>query len=245
MLTVNPQDLMVHKARSHRVSRVYYGDRNYRPNEWNLVADLGGPGLITHIWITYPQKDAFLGRRVLMRWFWDDEAEPSVEAPVGDFFGIPFGLSGQELRLDSPWLTIAPANGLNSYFPMPFARRARFEIMPSEEVSRGGFYVQIDYCTFADELPPDLRQLRFHAQFRFENPCEQYGKNYLFLDATGRGILAGATFGIAMRYKQPDSWYHGGGDTILIDGESDPAVLHGIGAEDFFGHSWGVQKFHS
>jgi hypothetical protein len=94
-------------------------------------------------------------------------------------------------------------------------------------------------------LPQEWSDLRFHAQFRFENPCEQYGRNYVFLDASGRGMLVGATFGISMQYPQPDAWYHGGGDTLLLDGESQPAVLHGIGAEDFFGHSWGVQPFHS
>lgn len=244
MLTVDPHKMMAHDAGTHRVSRVYYGDRNYRPNEWNVLADLEGPGVVTHVWITYPQ-DAFLGRRVLLRCFWDDEPEPSVEAPVGDFFGVPCGLSGRELRLDTPWLVLAPQNGLNYYFPMPFARHARIEIMPSEEVSLGGFYVQIDYCSFAKGLPSEWSDIRFHAQFRMENPCEQYGRNYLFLDATGNGMLAGATFGIAMRYPQPDAWFHGGGDTMLIDGESHPKVLHGIGAEDFFGHAWGVQKFNS
>lgn len=235
---------MSHGAKSKRISRVYYGDRNYRPNEWNVIADLDGPGAITHIWITFA-KDAFLGRRVLMRCFWDDETEPSVEAPVGDFFGVPFGLFGSELELDTPWLVLAPANGLNCYFTMPFARHARIEIMPAEEVSIAGFYVQIDHCSFDGALPAEWEDMRFHAQFRFENPCEQYGRNYLFLDAMGQGILMGATFGITMRHPQPDAWFHGGGDTMLIDGESQATVLHGIGAEDFVGHSWGVKKFHS
>jgi hypothetical protein len=85
--------------------------------------------------------------------------------------------------------------------------------------------------------------MRFHSQFRFENPCENYGRNYLFLDAEGKGALIGATFAIEINEPQLDGWYHGGGDTILIDGESHSEILHGIGAEDFFGHSWGVRPF--
>jgi hypothetical protein len=245
MQGIEPLFMTEKNVRSGRVSKFYYGDRNYKPNEWNVIADLEGPGSINHIWVTFAD-DALLGRRVLLRCFWDDETEPSVEAPIGDFFGVPFGLFGTQFgKMSTPWLVMAPENGLNCYFTMPFARRARIEIMPAEEVSLVGFYIQVDYCQFEKELPREWADFRFHAQYRFENPCEQYGRNYLFLDATGRGMLAGVTFGIDLQYPQPDPWYHGGGDTMLIDGESRPAVLHGIGAEDFISHSHGVREFHS
>ena len=202
----NPGSLhwLAHAPQSGRVSRVYYGDRNFRCGEWNTIADLDGPGIITHIWVTFPAEDRCLGRSVLLRCFWDGEPEPSVETPIGDFFGVPFGLSGREFRMSTPWLVVAPENALNCYFTMPFARHARIEILPVEEVSIGGFYVQVDYCRFQKDLPEEWADLYFHAQFRFEDPCEQYGRNYLFLDAAGKGMLAGTTFGIAMRYPQPD-----------------------------------------
>ncbi|MGW8180645.1 MAG: DUF2961 domain-containing protein, partial [bacterium] len=111
--------------------------------------------------------------------------------------------------------------------------------------SGGGFYVQADYLSFPDGLPEAYQALRFHAQFRFENPTSAYGKHYLFLDATGSGVFLGVTFGIKLNYPLLDAWFHGGGDTIFIDGEENPSVLHGIGAEDFFGCSWGVREFSS
>lgn len=225
-----------------------------RKGEWNTLLDIEGPGMITHIWFTFPQKDTMLGRRNLLRIFWDDEDAPSVVAPLTDFFGIPFGFTGEEFQLNSRYLVVVPNNGLNCYFKMPFASRARMEIFPEQIESGGGFYFQADYYSFQGHakgrqaegrLPEACRFLRFHAQFRFEHPCENYGRNYLFVDAVGKGLFLGATFGVETNQPQADGWVHGGGDTFLIDGETQPSVLHGIGAEDFFGHSWGVRKSQS
>jgi hypothetical protein len=216
-----------------------------KEGQWNTIFEADGAGMITHIWFTFPGRDKMLGRRNLIRMFWDGEKEPSVVAPLSDFFGLPFGFTGAEYKISSKYIVIAPNNGLNCYFKMPFAKGAKIEIFPEQLQSGGGFYFQADYLKFPEELPAEYKDLRFHSQFRFENPCENYGRNYLFLDATGKGIFLGVTFGIQINYPKLDSWYHGGGDSIFIDGEKNPTVLHGIGAEDFFGHSWGVQEFQS
>jgi len=209
-------------------------------NQWNTVFETEGCGLITHIWVTFPFRDKMLGRRNLLKISWDDEPEPSVLVPLSDFFGIPFGYTGHEYQLNSEYLVVAPNNGLNSYFKMPFSKRAKIEIFPEQLESGGGFYIQIDYYRFPDGLPEEFEGLRFHSAFRYENPTEKYGRNYLFLDATGKGLVIGVSFGIEVIYPQSDAWFHGGGDTFFIDGETNPTLLHGIGAEDFFGHSWGV-----
>jgi len=230
-------DNIEHNAVSKRITSV----PELKLGEWNTLMDVSGPGLITHIWMTFPPTDDMLGRRNLLRMYWDDETDPSVEAPLSDFFGVPWGMTGctddGAFRLSSKYLVVAARNGLNCYFPMPFSRRARIEVFPEQLNSGAGFYFQADYCRFADVLPEEFAQMRFHAQFRFENPCENYGRNYLFLDAEGRGALAGLTLAVEMNEPQPDAWCHGGGDSIFIDGDSGSSVLHGIGAEDFFGHS--------
>lgn len=250
MLTDLQFDPLTSGACAHRVALVPH----LREGEWNTLLDIEGPGMITHIWFTFPQKDSMLGRRNLLRMFWDDEEAPSVVAPLTDFFGVPFGFTGEEFQLNSRYLVVAPNNGLNCYFRMPFASRARIEIFPEQIESGGGFYFQADYYSFQGraegrqaqgKLPESCQTLRFHAQFRFENPCENYGRNYLFVDAVGKGLFLGVTFGVETNQPQADGWVHGGGDTFLIDGETQPSVLHGIGAEDFFGHSWGVRKFQS
>lgn len=232
------EDLLRSGAAAQRVSLT----PTLTAGQWNTLFEADGPGMITHIWFTFPPGDKMLGRRNLLRIFWDEEREPSVEAPLSDFFGLPFGFTGGEHTLSSHYLAVAPNNGLNCYFRMPFARGARIEIFPEQLESGGGFYAQVDWYRLPE---PPASDLRFHAQFRFENPCEEYGRNYLFLDAVGEGALVGATFGVETNEPQLDAWFHGGGDSIFIDGESAPGVLHGIGAEDFFGHSWGVRPFQS
>jgi hypothetical protein len=232
-------DLSGSGGQPRRVSAI----ADLRQNEWNTIVDIRGAGIITHLWFTFPPQDENFGRRNLMRIFWDDDEVPGVVAPLSDFFGFPFGYTGKEYRIDSEFLAAPPGNGLNCYFRMPFSKRARIEIFAEQRESGGGFYVQADYLAFDEGLPRSCETLRFCAQFRFESPTESYGSHYLFVDATGPGVLLGVTFGIELNYPAPDAWFHGGGDTIFVDGEGKPSVLHGIGAEDFFGFSWGVSVF--
>jgi hypothetical protein len=208
--------------------------------EWNTLMDVKGPGIIKHIWITLPTTDRYFGRRNILRIYWDNEENPSVEAPICDFFCVPMGFTGTEYRLNNYFISLVPQNGMNCYFPMPFAKRAKVELLVNMQEMGYGFYFQADYEECREDLPEEWQKLRFHAKYRMENPTEEYGNRYLALDAEGEGYLVGVSYGIRRAEEKPDSWYHGGGDQVFIDGETKPYVIHGIGAEDFFGHSWGV-----
>jgi hypothetical protein len=84
------------------------------------LAEINGPGIIHHIWLTFPQKsgnEQFLPRKILIRMYWDKEKEPSVEVPIGDFFGMGHGESKMYYSLP---MSICPMGGHNCYFPMPF-----------------------------------------------------------------------------------------------------------------------------
>ncbi|MGW8181680.1 MAG: DUF2961 domain-containing protein, partial [bacterium] len=98
-------------------------------NEWTTILDIEEAGIITHLWFTFPSNDENFGRRNLIRIFWDDNSEPSVVAPLSDFFCLPFGFTGREYRIDSEFLVLAPNNGLNSYFKMPFSKRAQIQVL--------------------------------------------------------------------------------------------------------------------
>lgn len=209
---------------------------------WNTLAEIEGPGIIKHLWITFPFREKHFGRKCKLRIFWEEEETPSVEAPVGDFFGVPFGLTGTEYQLDSCFLHVLPKNGMNCFFTMPFSRKAKIELYVDPETSSGGFFFQCDYEKCTNGLPKQWEKLRFHAKYRMESPTESYGHRYLAMDAEGEGYLIGAVFGIRVLQHMKDSWYHGGGDLITIDGELMPHLLHGIGGEDFFGHSWGTDR---
>ena len=222
-------------------SRRYSMCRPLQEGQWNTLLDIEGPGIIKHIWMTYPLADKGFGRNNWLRIFWDDETEPSVYAPLADFFGVPFGHTGQQYDINSCFLSVLPQNGFNSYFTMPFSQKAKIELFVKQQEMGYGFYFQADveHCS---ELPARWGAYRFHAHYRMEGPTEQYGERYLALDAEGDGYYIGATFGIRRTERKADAWYHGGGDLMMIDGETSPQLIHGIGAEDYFGHSWGTAK---
>ncbi len=200
-----------------------------------VVAELQGPAIINHIWITTKSVIPQIQGLLLLRIFWDGEDSPSVEAPLGDFFGVGFG---RERHLRSLMVEMDPAGGeqrsaLNSWWKMPFQKSAVIEIENRSLRSVSMFFIQVDYEKMP-ALPQDL--LYFHAQYRRENPVILH-KAYTILEAKGRGNYAGTI----MNYHLlgPGAWVEGGQD-FFIDGEESPS-LPGTGAEDYFGHAWGFR----
>ena len=175
-----------------------------------VLADIQGAGIINHIWCTHmnPQPDYL--RRVVLRMKWDGEADYSVNAPLGDFFGIGHA---QMVSFSSLPLQMSPdsGRGFNCWFPMPYSKQAFVELV-NESDEEMNFYYYIDYEVH-DEIPADFG--RFHAQWHRENPCEgisdegmnnfEYsfgGKNiggkgnYVILDAEGKGHYVGCNLNI-------------------------------------------------
>lgn len=137
------------------------------PAETACLGEIHGAGCVKHIWMTtmsLPAEDHELCRTVL-RMFWDGETSPSVEVPLGDFFGVGFGLRRCFASLP---LQMSPQDGkaFNCWFPMPFAKGARFEVENQGE-SRRVLFFHIDYEEYS-ELEPEIA--RFHAVWRRMNP---------------------------------------------------------------------------
>jgi len=213
-----------------------------------VIADIQGAGCITHIWITMDCSDRFFLRKVVLRAYWDDEKNPSIEVPIGDFFGIGHAICKNFVSLP---LTMSPESGrgFNCFFPMPFATRAIFEI-ENEARCRLMFYYYIDYEQY-DSLPDGLG--RFHATWHRENPCqgiseeglsnvqfqlggknEDFSKNYVILEAEGKGHYVGCNLNIHnLRETTEHNWPGEGDDMIFIDGDSTPTIF-GTGTEDYF-----------
>ena len=70
-----------------------------KSGERTTLADIEGPGVIQHIWITASEKAL---RDCVIRFYWDDEESPSIEAPLGDFFLNGHGLRYTCLLYTSP-----------------------------------------------------------------------------------------------------------------------------------------------
>lgn len=203
--------------------------------EMATVAELEGPAMIHHIWITVKCVIPQVHGMLVLRVWWDDEETPSIEVPLGDFFGVGFG---KERLFKSAMLEMHPAGGehhasLNTYWKMPFRKSARFEVENRSYRSITMFFIQIDYEKF-NSLPEDV--LYFHAQYRRENPVTK-GVPYTILEAEGRGNYVGTILNYHL--LGPGAWVEGG-QSFYIDGEETPS-LPGTGGEDYFGHAWGFR----
>ena len=197
-----------------------------------------GPGIITHIWCTISAPSANHLKELVMRIYWDGNSKPSVEVPVGDFFGLNLG---QYSIYQSAFLNCSSVKALNSYFAMPFRKSARITITNDAATQVGSYYSNIDY-----QLVPALpeRSLYFHAQYHqatsnisVKAPGSKNLEghdNYVYCEARGRGHLMGVTLGVL---QNSDRWMGEGDDMIFVDDESKPLIT-GTGSEDYFCGAW-------
>ena len=136
------------------------------PGQTATVLDVQGAGVVTHIWFTINSPDPMHLKNLVLRAWWDGESAPSVEVPIGDFFGL--GL-GEYFLYQSALLAVAPMKALNAYFKMPFASAARITVTNEGPQRVRSLYFAIDYVTLPS-LPDGLG--RFHAQYRQAAPCK-------------------------------------------------------------------------
>ena len=218
------------------------------PGKEAVLLDVTGAGVVTHLWFTINSPDPMHLKNLVLRAWWDGESAPSIESPIGDFFGL--GL-GEYYTYQSALLAVAPMKALNAYFKMPFASAARMTVTNEGTIRTDNLYFAVDYVTVA-QLPGDLG--RFHAQYRQAAPCKgwtdqwtnEYAPainekknltgegNYVFLEATGRGHFVGVTHAVL---QNQDQWFGEGDDMIFIDGDTVPTI-NGTGTEDYYNGAW-------
>jgi len=225
-----------------------------------VLAELEGAGVVRHIWATISSNDPLVRRNLVLRMYWDGQEHPSVESPIGDFFGQGWGMKYNFASLP---LAAAPRDGnaLVCYFPMPFSNGARVEVENQGTEDVGCLYYYLDYeinparpkgakGTHFDKLG------RFHASYRQErtqpeseqgdlenewgifgaspkNPSDKF--NYLLCECEGRGHYVGVNYYV---HCPTPIWYGEGDDMFLVDGEPWPGSAHGTGTEDYFNQSW-------
>ena len=235
------------------------GNRDFwtlEPEQARTIAEINGAGCIKHVWMTMSSPDALFARKVMLRMWWDGEStdRPSVEVPIGDFFGIGHGIVKNFWSLP---LAMSPSDGrgFNCFFPMPFADGARIDVT-NETSHEFTLYFYVDYEAY-DHL--DGSYGRFHAQWRRENPTAGWGdparrfrldrayarevsaapnlsdaNNTVILEAEGKGHYVGCHLDVDCFAREKNAWYGEGDDMIVIDGEPWPPRLHGTGTEDYF-----------
>src|SRR5258708_7677707 len=134
------KDYVQKRASSYDRSGGNADNRQIAPGETLTLLDDAGPGLINHIWFTIATDDPHHLKALVLRMYWDAESRPSVEAPVGDFFGL--GLGDYFLYQSLP-LSVGSNKALNCFFPMPFQKRARITVTNEGSVKVDAFYFNI------------------------------------------------------------------------------------------------------
>jgi hypothetical protein len=244
-----PQDYVLKRVSSADPTGGNADFRQIDPGGTLTLLDANGPGLLTHIWITVASPEAYHLKKLVLRIYWDQETAPSVEAPLGDFFGL--GL-GEYHRWESELLSVGSDKALNSFFLMPFQKHARITASNEGQQKVDAFYFNLDYRAYQKALPPET--LYFHAQFRQAQPNHGWtsdwksngdpkvegrpnldGKeNYVWMDAAGRGHFVGVTMSV---FQNQDGWWGEGDDMFFVDGDSRPSI-NGTGSEDYFLGAW-------
>ncbi len=198
-------------------------------NSETILADIAGPGVIQHVWITVHWKAL---RACVLRMWWDDEETPSVEAPLGDFFAVTHGTRHD---VNSLPVAVNPDGGMNCYWPMPFRKRARISVKSDHFEAIEGFFYQI---TYALDAVPD-HAAYFHAQWRRSMTRRDYPEHVILDGARGQGHYVGTV----LSWTQfSDGWWGEGEVKFYLDGDGATPTICGTGTEDYFGGAWGFMK---
>ena len=265
--------MYVKKAKTKRISSWDKTGRNkdclFIPKgETRVIADIEGPGKITHIWMTQGSEDSDFLRKILLKFYWDGEENPSVLVPLGDFFCLGHGMvnSFQNLFFTASASQEAKNKfgsfvALNCYLPMPFNQSARIEIVNETEYEYAQYFY-VDYETYDEDFGEDVAY--FHASFHRENPTSGWGheisvnsppadivnlsdeNNYMLLEAEGEGHMIGFNLSVTnlqhwVKKPHERTWWGEGDEMIFIDGEPWPPSIHGTGSEDALNQAFGMQ----
>ena len=190
-----------------------------KPKTTFTIAEIDSAGSIQHIWMT-PTGN---WRHSILRFYWDGETNPSIEVPVGDFFGMGWG---KYAPLNSVPVTVNPGSAFNCYWPMPFRKKCKITMENIDDKEMTLFY-QVDYVL--TEVPSDAAY--FHAQFRRVNPLP-YKNAYVLLDSVkGKGQYVGTYIAWGVHNN---GWWGEGEIKFFMDDDGKYPTICGTGTEDYF-----------
>jgi hypothetical protein len=233
-----PRNYILQRSSSYDRTGGNADARKVAPRGTIDVLDEAGPGEVSHIWFTIAEKEAMHLKKIVLRMYWDGETAPSVEAPIGDFFGLG---TGEYFLYQSAPLAVGADKALNCFFPMPFQKHARITVTNEGRERIDALYWNIDWRKFS-EAGPQLGAY-FPAQYRQATPnvainhakTNLDGKdNYVWMEATGSGHFVGVTMSVV---ENADGWWGEGDDMFFIGGEKLPST-NGTGTEDYFLGAW-------
>lgn len=201
---------------------------NVAANSSFTLAEIEGSGVIQHMWMTCAPD---VWRNFILKIYWDDEKEPSVEVPLGDFF-----CNGwlERVNVNSLPVSVNPAGGFNSYWEMPFRKSAKI-VMENRANHDTILYYQIDYAL--TDIPNDMAY--FHAQWRRSNPLQERDVHTIVDGIKGKGHYVGTY--LAWQVNS-NNWWGEGEVKFFMDGDEEFPTICGTGTEDYFGGAWNYEQ---
>jgi hypothetical protein len=201
------------------------------PGETVVLADLEGPGVVSHVWLTVAASEYGWPRLLRLRVYYDGSPTPSVDAPVGDFFAVGHGFERPVRSL----MVRASSEGRsrNCYWPMPFRQSCRITVTNEGRRRVSNLYDHVDWQKLR-ALPAGTPY--FHARYRQALPAPPDGSPYEILSVRGRGHYVGTVMSVV---QAEAGWFGEGDDLFYVDGEEKPSI-EGTGSEDYFNDAWGL-----
>ena len=196
-----------------------------------VLADIEGPGVIRHLWMTVLPAPPERLRAIWIEVFYDGSDKPSISVPVLDFFCLPHGRTAP---FASALVAANEGRGFNSTIPMPFAHHVRVELENGSNAPTVLYY-QVDY-TLESTLPSSSGYL--HVSFRRENPTRMGSDLVITEGLDGPGRYLGCSLGI--RILDEGIWYGEGEVKMFLDGDTSHPTICGTGLEDYVGSAWGM-----
>jgi len=226
-----PKQFTAHRVSSSNVDPLSNDDsKRPIPGETTVLADLQGPGVVTHLWITIADNEYGWPRLLRLRVYYDGSATPSVDAPLGDFFAVGNGVEGEVESLMVR--NSSDGRARNCYWPMPFRKSCRITVTNEGRRRVRMLYYHVDWQKVAS-LPPHTPY--FHAWYRQALPAPADGSRYEFLSVQGKGHYVGTVMSVI---QAEPGWFGEGDDYFSVDGQ--PPSIVGTGSEDYFNDAWGL-----
>lgn len=221
------------RVSSNNPARYTSNDDSKRPipGETTVLADLKGPGVISHLWMTIADNEYGWPRLLRLRIYYDGSPIPSVDCPVGDFFAVGHGF---EADVNSLMVrNSSDGRARNCYWPMPFKKSCKVTVTNEGRRRCTMLYYHVDWHQ-VPSLPDDT--LYFHARYKQMLPAPADGAPYEFLNVKGRGHYVGTVMSVV---QAEAGWFGEGDDYWYVDGEKEPSI-EGTGSEDYFCDAWGL-----
>lgn len=225
------KNFTAHRVSSNNPDR-NSNDDSLRPiaGETVVLADLAGPGAVTHIWMTIADNEYGWPRLLRLRAYYDGSEIPSVDAPIGDFFAVG---NGVEAKVDSAMVrNSSEGRARNCYWRMPFRKSCKITVTNEGRRRVSMLYYHVDWQQFPS-LPPHTPY--FHARYRQALPAPADGSNYKFLSVNGRGHYVGTVMSVV---QAEAGWFGEGDDLFRVNGQG--PYIAGTGTEDYFNDAWGL-----